>query len=72
MLFFGEGIVDTSQFSTAQREAYGLACETLKQRPEADTSRILGLFAGLGEISEDFDAPLPDENLYWEDDTNDN
>ena len=51
------------KFSAGQREAYEHACEVLQQRQEADMSRILGLFAGLGEISEDFDAPLPDENL---------
>jgi hypothetical protein len=57
--------LDTSQFSAAQRRAYEEACAALKQGREAGDRRILGLFAGLGRISEDFDAPLPDESLFW-------
>lgn len=57
--------LDSSQFSAAQRQAYEQACKTLKQGRSSGDPRILGLFTGLGQISDDFDAPLPDEDLFW-------
>jgi hypothetical protein len=49
----------------AQRQAYAQAYERLKQGRSADEPRVLGLFDGLGQISDDFDASLPDEDLFW-------
>jgi hypothetical protein len=57
--------LDEAQLPAAQRQAYAQAYERLKQGRSADEPRILGLFDGLGQISDDFDAPLPDEDLFW-------
>lgn len=39
---------------------------------QADEPRILGLFAGLAKVSDDFDAPLPDEDIFWGAETDEN
>jgi hypothetical protein len=57
--------LDEAQLPAAQRQAYAQAYERLKQGRSADEPRVLGLFDGLGQISDDFDAPLPDEDLFW-------
>ena len=62
--------LDTSHFTDAQKQAYERACIILQRGRKADEPRILGLFAGLGEISEDFDAPLSDEYLFLGEETN--
>lgn len=47
-----------------ERAAYDRVCAVLRHGRRADEPRILGLFAGLLQISDDFDAPLADEDLY--------
>jgi hypothetical protein len=47
-----------------ERAAYDRVCTVLRHGRRADEPRILGLFAGLLQISDDFDAPLADEDLY--------
>ncbi len=57
--------VDTSQLTKAQRRAYERTQALLQQGRQPNEPRLLGLFTGLVEISDDFDEPLPDEDLYW-------
>jgi len=47
-----------------ERAAYDRVCAVLRHGRGADEPRILGLFAGLLQITDDFDAPLADEDLY--------
>lgn len=47
-----------------ERAAYDRVCAVLRHGRHADEPRILGLFAGLLQISDDFDAPLADEDVY--------
>ncbi len=56
---------DTTNFTAEQKKAYQRICQRLQQSQTADSPRIAGLFAGLVQISDDFDAPLPDEELFW-------
>ncbi|HRJ44267.1 MAG TPA: hypothetical protein PL105_20410 [Caldilineaceae bacterium] len=57
--------LDTSAYTPAQREAYARASKPLRRGRRPDEPRILGIFAGLVEVADDFDAPLPDEDLWW-------
>lgn len=57
--------VDTSRLTEVQHRAYERMQTLLKQGRKPDEPRILGLFSGLVQISDDFDEPLPDEDLYW-------
>lgn len=57
--------VDTSRLTEVQHRAYERTQMLLKQGRKSDEPRILGLFSGLVQISDDFDEPLPDEDLYW-------
>ena len=57
--------MDTSQFTAVQRQAYNRACAIIRRGRSPDEPRILGLFAGLMEVADDFDAPLPDEEAFW-------
>ena len=61
--------LDTSQFTTAQYKAYMKTCVRLQQRNTQNQPRIGGLFAGLVHISDDFDDLLPDEHLFWGEET---
>ena len=57
--------IDTSHFTADQRRAYERACTIIKQGRRPDEPRIWGVFEGLIEIADDFDAPLPDQDLFW-------
>jgi len=61
--------MDTSHFTPAQQQAYTRSCALIQQGRRPDEPRILGLFAGLGEIADDFNDPLPDEDLFWGEET---
>ena len=56
---------DTTHFTAGQKEAYQRICQRLQQNQTADLPRLAGLFAGLIQVADDFDAPLPDEELFW-------
>lgn len=53
--------MDTSHFTPEQVKAYERTSALLRKGRTPDEPRILDLFAGLIEVSEDFDAPLPDD-----------
>lgn len=57
--------VDTSSFTSKQLEAYHRAYEQLRKGRRSDEPRILGLTGGLVELAEDFNRPLPDEDLFY-------
>lgn len=57
--------IDTSQFTEDQRRAYAQASVLVQKGRHLDEPRLLGLFAGLVQMADDFDAPLPDEELFW-------
>ncbi len=57
--------LDTSHFTEAQKQAFERTCQLLQKKRGPDEPRIAGLFEGLIEIADDFDAPLPDEELFW-------
>lgn len=61
--------LDTSDFTTEQYKAYMKTCGLLQQGGAPDKPRTAGLFAGLVHISDDFDDPLPDEHLFWGEET---
>jgi hypothetical protein len=62
--------IDTSSFTPKQLESYRHAYEQLRKGRCADEPRTLGLTGGLVELAEDFNGPLPDEDLFYnEDDT---
>jgi len=61
--------MDTSRFTAVQRQAYNRACAIIRQGRNSDEPRILGLFAGLVQIADDFDAPLVNEGMFWGADT---
>lgn len=56
---------DTTNFTAEQKEAYQQICYRLQQNQSDDSQRVAGLFAGLIQVADDFDAPLPDEALFW-------
>ena len=56
---------DTSHFTADQRQAYDRVCTAIRRGRNPNEPRILGLFAGLMQVTDDFDAPLPDEDLFW-------
>ncbi|MFH1636338.1 MAG: hypothetical protein ABIG63_20325 [Chloroflexota bacterium] len=62
--------MDTSQFTAAQRQTYDQACTIIRRGRDSGEPRILGLFAGLMQIADDFDAPLTDEDVFWGKSTN--
>ncbi|MBI3958120.1 MAG: hypothetical protein HY328_04865 [Chloroflexi bacterium] len=57
--------LDTTAFSPQQRAAYERASTLLRRGRRPDEPRILGIFAGLVEVADNFDAPLEDEELWW-------
>jgi hypothetical protein len=60
--------MDTSNLNEEQLEAYQRTCELLREWLVTRKSPLFGAFAGLVEISDDFDDPLPDEilDLFYE------
>lgn len=61
--------LDTSYFTEAQKQAYQRTCQLLRQKRRPDEPRLLGLFEGWFEIGDDFNDPLPDEGLFWGEET---
>jgi hypothetical protein len=61
--------LDVSQWTAAQQQAYAQAKQAIQNGRQSNEPRILGLFSGLIEISDDFDAPLPDEAAFWGEET---
>lgn len=57
--------LDTAHFTDEQRQAYERTCQLLQHGRVSGEPRIAGLFSGLVQITDDFDAPLPDETLFW-------
>lgn len=57
--------LDTSDFTPEQKEAYDRVVAYIGQGRKEGDPYPLGLFAGFGHVSEDFDAPLPDEDLWY-------
>ena len=53
--------MDTSHFTPEQVKAYERTSVLLRKGRNPSDPPIFGLFAGLIEVSEDFDAPLPDD-----------
>lgn len=51
--------MDTSQMSDAQRAARERTLRLLAEKPQPGAPPRLGIFDGLVEIAEDFNAPLP-------------
>ena len=60
---------DVSQWTTEQQQAYARTKKMIENGRRPDEPRILGLFSGLIEVSDDFDAPLPDEDSFWGEET---
>lgn len=61
--------MDSAQFTPVQRQAYERIKLTLQTSHHPNKPRTLGLFEGLIQIADDFDAPLTDENQFWGDST---
>ncbi len=57
--------LDTSQMSDEQSAARERTLALLAEKPQPGAPRRLGIFDGLVEISDDFNDPLPDEEIYW-------
>lgn len=57
--------LDTSAFTPEQQAAYERTSTLLRRGRRPDEPRILGMFAGMVQVSDDFDAPLPDEELWY-------
>ena len=57
--------MDLAQFTSDQRQAYERLRKAIQTGPRPNEPRTLGLFEGLIQITEDFDAPLTDEDLFW-------
>ena len=57
--------LDTSAFTPEQQTAYERTSTLLRRGRRPDEPRILGMFAGLVQVSDDFDDPLPDEDLWY-------
>ena len=60
--------LDTSGFTQQQLDAYHQARERLIRGRKPNQPRILGLTGGIVKMSDDFNAPLPDEDLFYEGD----
>ena len=57
--------LDTSHFTVEQHKAYERACAIIQRGRQKNDPRIWGVFEGLIDVADDFDAPLPDEELFW-------
>lgn len=53
--------MDTAHLNEEQRKAYQRTCTFLQEWLQTRKSPLYGAFAGLVEIADDFDAPLPEE-----------
>jgi hypothetical protein len=60
--------IDTSSFTPKQLESYHHAHKQLRKGRRADEPRTLGLTGGLIELAEDFNGPLPNEDLFYNED----
>ena len=56
--------LDTSQFTAEQLRTYEETCARIQKNIADNKPYIDNLFTGLIHISDDFDAPLPDEYLF--------
>lgn len=57
--------MDTNQMTDEQRAARERTLRLLAEKPQPGAPRRLGIFDGLVEIADDFNDPLPDEEIYW-------
>ena len=57
--------LDTSQMTDEQRAARERTLTLLAEKPQLDALPRLGIFDGLVDIADDFNDPLPDEEIYW-------
>ena len=56
--------LNTSHFTVEQHKAYKRACAIIQRGRQKDEPRIWGVFEGLIDVADDFDAPLPNEELF--------
>lgn len=61
--------LDTSHFTEEQKQSFERTRQLLQKKRAPDEPRLLGLFEGLVEIGDDFNDPLPDEGLFWGEET---
>lgn len=57
--------LDMSQMTYEQRAARERTLRLLAEKPQPGAPPRLGIFDGLVDIAEDFNDPLPDEEIYW-------
>lgn len=57
--------LDTSTYTPEQKAAYDRVVAYIRRGRKAGEPYPLGLFAGLVEVSDDFDDPLPDEDIWY-------
>ncbi len=57
--------LDINLMTDAQRAARERTLALLAERPQPGAPPRLGIFDGLVEIADDFNDPLPDEEIYW-------
>lgn len=57
--------LDTSGFTPEQKMAHERVVAYIRRGRKKGESYPLGLFAGFVKVSEDFDAPLPDEDIWY-------
>lgn len=62
--------MDVSHFSPVEKQAYLRISQVLQQQKAENAPRVAGLFTGLVHVTDDFGAPLEDEDLFWGVDTN--
>lgn len=60
--------LDTSSFTSKQLAAYRHAYEQIRKGRKPGEPRVLGLTSGLVELAEDFNSPLPEEDLFYDGD----
>jgi hypothetical protein len=61
--------IDTSRFTQRQLDAYYHTREQIRKGRKPGEPRILGLTGGLAKLAEDFNEPLPDEDLFYNGET---
>jgi hypothetical protein len=61
--------IDTSGFTQRQLDAYHHTCAQIRKGRKPGDPRILGLTGGLAELADDFNDPLPDEDLFYNGET---
>ena len=57
--------LDTSAYTPEQKAAYDRVIAYIRSGRREGEPYPLGLFAGFVEVSDDFDDPLPDEDLWY-------